>query len=150
MPKVRKLPKLTPDQHRALVEEYNISFDGPIFPSRWPAQYEHIFQKIRDIQCLRFDEYRPEGTMEIPTVSEMKNRVLELTDIAHDCRRRRENEATWRAHTEPMIVSRFDAEAVWLVSSPHCRCISTGGTDHAQQFYMQRTTLDIEVSGLAK
>ena len=47
------------------------------------------------------------------SVAEIKNRVARLNRIAYDCRKRRENEATWRGLTESEIVSRFDAEVAW-------------------------------------
>jgi len=107
------MPKLTAEQHRELVEEYNIYFDGPIPPSSWPVQYTEIFRNIRDIQHLRYDEYGPNEKRGPSTVTQMKNRVLNLNRIAYTCRKQRENEATWRGQTEPEIVFRFGVEVVW-------------------------------------
>lgn len=109
MPKRDKDRKLTAEQHRELAEEYNICFDGPTPPSSWPVQYAEIFRNIRDIERLRYDEYGPNEKRGML----MKDRVVRLTRIAYNCRKQRENEATWRGHTEPEVVSRFDAEVVW-------------------------------------
>jgi hypothetical protein len=109
----RRETKLTDEQHRKLVEEYNIHFDGPIPPSRWPNRYAEVFRNILDIKSLRYDEYRPNERRGLLAVAEMKDRVAKLTRIAYSCRKQRENEATWRGLTEPEIVSRFAAEATW-------------------------------------
>jgi hypothetical protein len=106
-------PKLKPEQHRNLVERYNIHFDGPILPSSWPDQYVNIFGNFREIKCLRYEEYKPNERRGVRAVAEMKDRVARLNRIAHSCRKQRENEPTWRGLTEPEIVSRFIAEVAW-------------------------------------
>lgn len=111
-------PKLTAEQHRKLVEKYNIHFDGPIPASSWPAQYVQVFRNIRDIARVRYEEYKPSERRKMITVAEMKDRVAKLNRIAYSCRKQRENEATWRGLTEPEIVSRFAAEVAWCV--PFC------------------------------
>jgi hypothetical protein len=113
MPNREKDPKLTPEEYRKLIETYNIHFDGPIPSSTWPVEYGKIFQNIRDIERLRFDEYGPNEKRGLLPVAEMKDRVARVNRIAFNCRRQLENEATWRAHAEPEIFSRFDAEVVW-------------------------------------
>jgi hypothetical protein len=113
MPRREKDVKLTPEKHRGLIEEYDVCFDGPIPPSSWPVQYMDIFRNIRDIERLRYDEYGANEKRGMLSVGEMKERVLRLIRIAYNCRKQRENEATWRGHTEPEVVSRFNAEVVW-------------------------------------
>lgn len=102
-----------PKEHRELIEDHDIYFDGPIPPSSWPVHYSKIFQNIRDIERLRFDEYGSNEKRGILPVAEMKKRVSKLNGIAYKCRKQRENEATWRGHTEPEVISRFDAEVLW-------------------------------------
>jgi hypothetical protein len=106
-------PRLKPEQHRKLVKEYNILFEGPIPPSSWPPKYAEIFQNIRDIKHLLYEEYKPNDRRSMLAVAEMKDRVVKLNRIAHSCRKQRENEPTWRGLTEPEVVSRFAAEVVW-------------------------------------
>lgn len=105
--------KPTPDEHRKLVKQYNIHFDGGTQPSRWPTQYAHIFQKVLDIKRLGYDDYKPSETRRMAAVAEMKDRIAKLNRIAHTCRDQRENEATWRGLTEPEIVCRFAEEVAW-------------------------------------
>ena len=106
-------PKLTPEQHRSLIEEYDICFDGPVSSSDWPTQYVDIFRPVHDIGRLRYEEYKPNERRAMLTVAEMKDRIARLNHIASNCRKQRENEATWRGLTEPEIVSRFAAEVTW-------------------------------------
>ena len=106
-------PKLTPEQYRSLIEEYDICFDGPVPPEDWPTQYVDIFSQVHDIKRLRYEEYKPNERRAILTVAEIKNRVARLNRIAYNCRKQRENEATWRGLTEPEIVSRFATEVTW-------------------------------------
>jgi hypothetical protein len=106
-------PKLTPEKHRSLIEEYDICFDGPIPSSRWPTQYVDIFRPLHDIKHLRYEEYKPNERRAILTVAEMKDRIARLNRIASNCRKQLENEATWRGLTEPEIVSRLAAEVTW-------------------------------------
>jgi hypothetical protein len=103
-------PKLTDDQFRDLIEEYGIYFDGPIHKSSWPAQYADIFQKIKDISRSEFDD---RGTTHDERGPSLRSRASKLSKVAYSCRKRRENEATWRLHTEPLVVSRFGTEFVW-------------------------------------
>jgi hypothetical protein len=113
MPKREKDTKHTSDNYRGLIEEHDVFFDGPVPPSCWPTQYADIFRNIRDIERLRFDEYGPNENRGTLSVAEMKDRVVRLIRIAYNCLRQRENEPTWRGHTEPEVISRFNAEVVW-------------------------------------
>jgi len=105
--------KLTAEQLRDLIWEYNIHFEGPIPPVAWPPQYSKVFQNIRNIARTHFDEYESNENRGPITVAKLKNRVLKLNRTAYDCRRQRVNEASWRQDTEPQIVSRLGAEVVW-------------------------------------
>ena len=106
-------PKLTPEQHRSLIEEYDICFDGPVPSEDWPTQYVDIFRPVHDIKRLRYEEYKPNERRALLTVAEIKDRVARLNRIAYNCRKQRVNEATWRGLTEPDIVSRFATEVTW-------------------------------------
>jgi|SRR5271167_4055427 len=105
--------KLTAEQLRDLIGEYNIHFEGPIPPVAWPLQYSEVFQNIRNIDRTRYDEYESNENRGPITVAKLKKRVLKLNRTAYDCRRQRVNEASWRQDTEPQIVSRLGAEVVW-------------------------------------
>jgi hypothetical protein len=105
--------KLTPEQYRRLIKEYDICFDGPVPSEDWPTQYVDIFRPVHDIKRLRYEEYKPNEKRALLTVAEIKGRVARLNRIAYNCRGQRVNEATWRGLTEPDIVSRFAAEVTW-------------------------------------
>ena len=74
--------KLTAEEHRKLVEEYGIVFDGPIPPTSWPCQYAQIFSTIREIERLIFDEYELNEKRSVFKAVEMQRRVKRLTRIA--------------------------------------------------------------------
>jgi hypothetical protein len=109
----RRGRRLTAEEHRRLVEEYNIHFEGPTTPSEWPGQYINTLRVIYDIKDLRYDGYKSSERRSMLAIAEMKDRVGRLNRIACNCRKQRENEATWRGLTEPEIVSRFAAEVAW-------------------------------------
>jgi hypothetical protein len=123
----RTKPKLTVEERLDLIEEYKICFEGPIPAGRWPVQYQKIFEDIRNIQRMRYDEYEVNDSRDLITVAAMRRRVRELNQTAYDCRKKRENEDTWRARIEPQVVSRFGEEVVW--SASHLLAIFPGCTD---------------------
>jgi hypothetical protein len=99
---------------RSWISKYNIKFEGPLPARHWPHQYAGIFQSIRDIDRVRFDEYMPNDDRGLLTVSELKARVININKIAYICRRARANESTWRLKMEHWILWRLDAEVAWL------------------------------------
>lgn len=105
--------KLSAEQIRDLIQQYNISFVGPVPPSSWPTQHIDVFQQIRNISQERYEKYGPKEQKGILEVEETKKRVRRLNNIAYDCRTQRLNEAGWRLNTEPEVFFRFGTEVVW-------------------------------------
>lgn len=109
---------LLPEEERRLMEQYEISFDGPLLPRDWPVQYKEIFEKIRQIVRETYDDYGKDGRLDhrltvLPNIPQIKRRACELLREAHRCRRQRVNEATWRLSIEHFIISQFRAEVIW-------------------------------------
>ena len=112
----QKKENLSPLQMRDLIEEYDIEFRGPLSRSQWPPRYVHIFEVIRDIGLMEFDEYKPEknGATNWKFVDEIKRRAIEVVEMARKDRSERVNEDTLR-DTEPLVLYRFRAKAKWYV-----------------------------------
>lgn len=109
--------KLTQEELRQLIEEYNISFEGPLPPREWPERYRQTFEEIRGIGNLRIEAStsRSENNTlgQIPAQWQLKRRAIWLSRVAWRCRRERANEAQWRQETEPVVLARFDLEVSW-------------------------------------
>lgn len=107
--------KPTPQELQRLIEEHNISFEGPVPPSEWPAQYADVFRNIRNIGRTEYTEYKPNATRGLLTVAGTKKRVRELVCSADKCRKQslNFNEEDWRGETEDKVLGRFAAEVVW-------------------------------------
>jgi hypothetical protein len=41
---------LRPEDQQRLMDEYGISFDGPLLPRDWPIQHRENFAKVRQIK----------------------------------------------------------------------------------------------------
>lgn len=102
---------------RNLIQKYEIHFDGPIAPRQWPLRYMPIFQKIREIESIKYERYievlaneRHETNDPLPPISE---RVSILIRVAYDMRNSLANEATWRSGTEKIIFDRFHSDIPW-------------------------------------
>lgn len=98
---------------RELIANHDIEFRGPIPPSKWPERYKNIFDRIRDIDRERFDEYQPGERRAILSVAQMKERVRKLVSATAAARRELVNEYTLRLRTEPHVVARFETEVIW-------------------------------------
>ena len=101
------------EEYRALMKEWEISFDGPIQPSSWPAEYAKRFQVIRNISRIWFDEYSQSLKFDKLSVADKKARIRALVISARYCRENGVEESTWRTETENKVVARFSAELVW-------------------------------------
>src|SRR5665213_2765733 len=101
MPKHPKYPKLNADQLHDMIKEYDIHFDGPVSSSEWPLPHVQTFQSVRDVDRVRYEEYGPDEKRGLLAVAQMKERVHKLIRTGTNCRKQRENESTWRNHTEP-------------------------------------------------
>ncbi|SRR6266487_2587631 len=110
--------KLTQEELRQLIEEYGISFEGPIPRREWPERYRQTFEDIRGIENLRIEASTSliennHTVGEIPAQWQLKRRATWLSRVAWRCRRERANEAQWRQETEPVVLARFDLEVSW-------------------------------------
>jgi hypothetical protein len=110
--------KLTQEELRQLIEEHNISFEGPIPPREWPERYRHTFEEIRGIENLRIEAATSRtdddhAVAQVPAQWQLKRRAIWLSRVAWRCRRERANEAQWRHETEPVVLARFDLEVSW-------------------------------------
>ena len=109
-----KKPKLPKENLRGLVKDHSINFEGPVPPKKWPTQYSHIFQAIRDIWANRYDEYVKRTDIDQKTIRKLKVRVRELRTKAASLRNDiATNEDTWRDWIETLVMGRFDQEIVW-------------------------------------
>ncbi|KAE9377465.1 hypothetical protein N431DRAFT_500317 [Stipitochalara longipes BDJ] len=113
-----KKAKLTKEQLKGLVDEYNIKFEGPAPPKLWPSQYSHLFQVIRDIWANRYDDYKERTDIDQKTIRRQRARVRDLRTNASRLRTDFGiNEDTWRASIETLVFRRFDQEIVCV----YCR-----------------------------
>ncbi|KAG2019335.1 hypothetical protein GB937_005249 [Aspergillus fischeri] len=108
---------LRPEDQQRLMDEYGISFDGPLLPRDWPIQHRENFAKVRQIKQETYDDYGRDGRLDhrltvLSTVMHIKQEAAKLRSEAYRCRRQRVNEETWRWSTENFITSRFKAEVV--------------------------------------
>lgn len=99
------------------MQRYNIVFDGPVAPHQWPQIYVPIFQKIREIENIRYERYvedlaNRENETNDPLVP-IPERVTNLVRAAYDMRNSLANEATWRNRTEKIVLDRFHSDMPW-------------------------------------
>jgi hypothetical protein len=113
MSRLAKYKSLSDDDLRQLIAKYNIVFEGPSRPQKWPLQYASVFAKIRDIRRIQFDEYGPSENRGFLNVTQLKRAVVHINRVAHRCRKNQSNEWEWRTSIEPLIMSRFNAELMW-------------------------------------
>jgi hypothetical protein len=105
-------------EQRQLAQQYDITFDGPVPPERWPVRYRHLFNVVRDIGSNRFDEYKQNSDISREIREQQEERVKRL--CIHAKRLRNDlniNESTWRDQIEKPVIERFSQNVVWLV--PH-------------------------------
>lgn len=111
-----KKARLTKEQLKRLVDDYNIKFEGPVPPKQWPTKYSHLFQVIRDIWANRYDDYKDRTDLDQKTIRKQKARVRDLRTNASRLRTDFAiNENTWRDLIEKPVIGRFDQEVVWSV-----------------------------------
>lgn len=96
-----------------LIRERKIDFEGPAPPRQWPSLYKHVFQSIRDIDRIRYDEYQRDPNFEKRQRKYLKDRVRDLRETAYaklDDINTPETE--WR-DLEPVIFEKFEKRAMW-------------------------------------
>ncbi|OKL64176.1 hypothetical protein UA08_00535 [Talaromyces atroroseus] len=120
-PKTKKSVKDRMCERQNLIKAYDIVFDGPIAPRQWPRQYVPIFQKIRDIEDVKYERYVSFLTTEENETNDplapITDRVANLIRVAYDMRNSLANESTWRLHTESQVLGRFLTD----LPCDHCR-----------------------------
>jgi hypothetical protein len=104
-------------ERRNLIQKYDIAFDGPIAPRQWPLIYAPIFQKIREIENIKYERYvevlaNEENETNDP-LAPIFERVANLVRVAYDMRNSLANEATWRSRTENTVLDRFHSDMPW-------------------------------------
>ncbi|OBT59599.1 hypothetical protein VE04_00034 [Pseudogymnoascus sp. 24MN13] len=100
-------------EHRNLVKEYNIFFDGPIDRAQWPTAHCQTFSNIQKLGRTGFAEYRESVTVDSedkPWREQTKSRAERIAALARICREGRKNEAGWRMSLESEILARFTIE----------------------------------------
>ena len=111
-----KKPKLSKVELKALADDYDIVFEGPVPSKQWPLQYGHLFHTIRNIWANRYDTHIGRADIDRKTLRKEKNRVRELRVKANSLRKDVSNsEDTWRSLIEHYVMARFDQEVVWSV-----------------------------------
>ena len=101
------------NKNHELIADHDIVFEGPKPSEKWPPQYANIFREVHEIDRVRYNEYDQNEDRGLLTVSEVKGKAVRLTTVSSDLREDGENEDTWRLHTEPVIVNRFELEVAW-------------------------------------
>jgi hypothetical protein len=104
-------------ERRNLIQKYEIHFDGPIAPRHWPLKYVPIFQRIKDIENVKYERYVEDLANEENETNDplgpISERVSSLIRVAYDMRNSLANEATWRSRTENEIFDRFHTDIPW-------------------------------------
>lgn len=109
-----KKDKLTKEELRKLVEQYNIVLEGPAPPKAWPIRFNNHFQTIRDISAIKYDDYVRRQDLSWRIMRKQKERVRDLRTKAGRLRRENKvNEDTWRDAIEKPIMERFQQNVIW-------------------------------------
>ena len=112
-----KTDQLSPVDLRQKAHDHGIRFHGPVPPSSWPTEYRHIFEVIRVLQFLRYEEY-----LEIERIPTGRKASYEqgVKDLRKEVRRLLKdinpNEASWRG-PEDTIFRKFKDPVIWCVTT---------------------------------
>lgn len=105
--------KLSKEEFRQLIHDKGIRFEGPVPPKEWPNQHKHLFQAIRKIDAIRYDDYKVDSRIPKERRKDFQKRIRYLREKAYffldDVKA---NEATWR-ELELSILKRFDERIIW-------------------------------------
>ncbi|KAK6446046.1 hypothetical protein FP744_10002295 [Trichoderma asperellum] len=102
------------EAYEKLRKKYGIEFIDDLPGNSWPEPHREIFQSIKELANIKYDEYVAQQNSDGFTAfwrQESKSRARRLIEKAKDCVDR--NEATWRFACEPLVFSRFTAEIAW-------------------------------------
>ncbi|KAF2734480.1 hypothetical protein EJ04DRAFT_244784 [Polyplosphaeria fusca] len=104
-----KKEKLSDERLHDLIQEYNISFEGPVPPIEWPLAYSHHFHVIRSIWAQRHDSH----VGKIATLGSIqRNKARKLREKAKSLAKAiKINESTWR-QCEDRVVARFNRHTI--------------------------------------
>ena len=92
MPRLTKYRRLSDDGLRQLIAEFNIVFEGPLPPQKWPLQYISIFAGINDIKRIGIDEYCSSENRGLRAVTILEQAVVEINHATDRCCKIRSNE----------------------------------------------------------
>jgi hypothetical protein len=107
--------KLSQKDFRDKVHEHGIRFEGPTRPTQWPDEHKHIFKIIRELQFLRYEEYRENHQISSRRRSEYQKRVRNVRDKVRDLLEDvNPHEDSWRELEGP-IFEKFDRPVIWYV-----------------------------------
>lgn len=106
------------DEERELIAKHKIKFLGPLPDSRWPAHYVPLFEPLREIEKVKYDEYvreakRRKGIPEGRQMRETIRNTQRLQNTANYCRKTGAQEQDWRANTENYVFRRFKEDVTW-------------------------------------
>lgn len=105
--------KQTPTELRELIHNHGIRFKGPVPPRMWPIEFSHHFQAIRDIEKMRYDDYKRDPLISKEKRKYFKERVHHITMLSYNLLDDvAPNEATWRVLEDP-IFERFKGYVIW-------------------------------------
>jgi hypothetical protein len=115
MPTKKDTKKEKDKKLRRFAEQYQISFEGPVQPKKWPLREQDLFHVIREIWANRYDNYTERSDIDQKTMRKQKDRVRRLCQIARRLRQDDINEDTWRILVETALMERFSEEIIWFV-----------------------------------
>ena len=118
--KFRNMSALQKQEHRNLIKDYNIHFDGPIDQDQWPSAHFQTFSNIQKLGRTGFVAFRESITVDSednPWRGQTRRRAERIVNLAKICRDGRKNEPGWRLSVESEILARFTIE----VACRRCR-----------------------------
>jgi hypothetical protein len=106
---------LKPEEWQNLLDRYNIVFERPITPKKWPKEYAKVFGVIRNISRIWMQDYVKDASndFDILPLRDKEARVAQLVNSARHCLTTFKNEDDWRELTEDKIFARFYSEVIW-------------------------------------
>lgn len=109
-------PEEERERKRQMLLDNRINFEGPINPIHWPQCHSALFSAIREIEYIRYNEYKKQIESIHPQSSQRSrtmNKVDNLVSAAMQCRTEGTNEDTWRDKTENHLLSIFSNAMEW-------------------------------------
>jgi hypothetical protein len=108
-----KKQQLSRAEFQSLIQDHGIRIKGPVPPKEWPDQYKHHFLAIRQINTIRYDDYKSDRRISKRRTSYFKEQIAMLRERAyHFLDDANTNEATWRELEQP-ILERFNKRVIW-------------------------------------